>query len=454
MTSLVKMRTYYDEGHTLSKEFRIQQLKKLANGILKYEHEINEALYFDLGKSVEESWATEIGLLLGEIKYAIKNIHLWMKPERVAGSLLTFPSSGKIYKEPLGVVLIIAPWNYPLQLMLAPLIGAIAAGNCVVLKPSEAAPTTEKLIEKLIKEIYDDHFVKVFTGEGSIVVPDLMNQFKFNHIFYTGSTQVGKLIYQQAAADLIPVTLELGGKSPCIVEADADITVTAKRIIFGKFINAGQTCIAPDYILVQETVKEKLLTEMANAIQQFYSSDPASSSDYGKIIHAKHFQRLVQFLHQGKIFYGGKFDESKLFIEPTILTDISLEEEIMKEEIFGPILPVIPFLNTQEAIEIVRKNKNPLSFYLFTKDAKKEKEWMQKISFGGGCINNTVWHFTNKKMAFGGIGNSGLGAYHGQFTFEIFSHRKPVLKSSTWFDPSIKYPPFKGKINLLKKIFK
>lgn len=454
MTSLVKMRTYYDEGHTLSKEFRIQQLKKLANGILKYEHEINEALYFDLGKSVEESWATEIGLLLGEIKYAIKNIHLWMKPERVAGSLLTFPSSGKIYKEPLGVVLIIAPWNYPLQLMLAPLIGAIAAGNCVVLKPSEAAPTTEKLIEKLIKEIYDDHFVKVFTGEGSIVVPDLMNQFKFNHIFYTGSTQVGKLIYQQAAADLIPVTLELGGKSPCIVEADADITVTAKRIIFGKFINAGQTCIAPDYILVQETVKEKLLTEMANAIQQFYSSDPASSSDYGKIIHAKHFQRLVQFLHQGKIFYGGKFDESKLFIEPTILTDISLEEEIMKEEIFGPILPVIPFLNTQEAIEIVRKNKNPLSFYLFTKDAKKEKEWMQKISFGGGCINNTVWHFTNKKMAFGGIGNSGLGAYHGQFTFEIFSHRKPVLKSPTWFDPSIKYPPFKGKINLLKKIFK
>lgn len=454
MTSLVKMRTYYDEGHTLSKEFRIQQLKKLANGILKYEHEINEVLYFDLGKSLEESWATEIGLLLGEIKYAIKNIHLWMKPERVAGSLLTFPSSGKIYKEPLGVVLIIAPWNYPLQLMLAPLIGAIAAGNCVVLKPSEAAPTTEKLIEKLIKEIYDDHFVKVFTGEGSIVVPDLMNQFKFNHIFYTGSTQVGKLIYQQAAADLIPVTLELGGKSPCIVEADADITVTAKRIIFGKFINAGQTCIAPDYILVQETVKEKLLTEMANAIQQFYSSDPASSSDYGKIIHAKHFQRLVQFLHQGKIFYGGKFDESKLFIEPTILTDISLEEEIMKEEIFGPILPVIPFLNTQEAIEIVRKNKNPLSFYLFTKDAKKEKEWMQKISFGGGCINNTVWHFTNKKMAFGGIGNSGLGAYHGQFTFEIFSHRKPVLKSPTWFDPSIKYPPFKGKINLLKKIFK
>ncbi len=454
MNSLVKMKTYYDEGHTLSKEFRIQQLKKLADAILKYENEINEALYLDLGKSIEESWATEIGLLLGEIKYAIKNIHRWMKPERVAGSLLTFPSSGKIYKEPLGVVLIIAPWNYPLQLMLAPLIGAIAAGNCVVLKPSEAAPATEKLIEKLIKEIYDDHFVRVFTGDGAIVVPDLMNQFKFNHIFYTGSTQVGKLIYQQAAADLIPVTLELGGKSPCIVEADADITVTAKRIISGKFINAGQTCIAPDYILVHEAVKEKLLTEMAHAIQQFYSSDPASSSDYGKIIHGKHFKRLVQFLHPGKIYFGGKFDESKLFIEPTILTDISPEDDIMKEEIFGPILPVIPFSNSQEAIEIVRKNKNPLSFYLFTKDAKKEKEWLQKISFGGGCINNTVWHFTNKKMPFGGIGNSGLGAYHGQFTFETFSHRKPILKSPTWFDPSIKYPPYKGKINLLKKIFR
>jgi aldehyde dehydrogenase (NAD+) len=279
-----------------------------------------------------------------------------------------------------------------------------------------------------------------------------MANFKFDHIFYTGSTIVGKEIYKLAANDLIPVTLELGGKSPCIVEADADIKVAGKRIVLGKFINAGQTCIAPDYILVHESIKDKLLNELSSTIHQFYTADPSSSYDYGKIINVKRFETLTSFLTEGKIFSGGNFNKETLYIEPTILTDISMNDEIMKQEIFGPLLPVISYSSTDEAMNIVLQNKNPLSFYLFTKNKKTEDSWIKKIPFGGGCINNTVWQFTNLNMPFGGIGNSGIGAYHGKKTFEVFSHEKPVLKTATWLDPSIKYPGFEGKISLLKKV--
>lgn len=451
MFHLQDLGNFYNSGSTQCYEFRKSQLQALEGAVKKYDEEINAALFLDLKKSQEETWATETGLLLGEIKYAIKHLIQWMKPKKVASGLVTFPSSGKIYRDPLGVVLIISPWNYPLQLLLVPLVGAIAAGNCAVLKPSEMAPATEKIIVKIITETFKENYIKVITGNGAEVVPQMLTSFRFDHIFYTGSTAVGKTIYKMAAEQLTPVTLELGGKSPCIVESDADIKVAAKRIVMGKFINAGQTCIAPDYILVKESVKENLQNELAKTIEQFYTDDPAACYDYGKIINQKRFQKLVSFLSEGKIFYGGKHEQSTLYIQPTILTDISLEDAVMKEEIFGPILPVLSFSSMDEAVQIVQQNNTPLSFYLFTKNKSIEAEWLRRVTFGGGCINNTVYHFANLNMPFGGIGNSGIGSYHGKKTFEIFSHAKPVLKTGTWLDPNLKYPPLKGKMNLLKK---
>ena len=451
-SGLKNMRSFYQEGNTLSYQFRKNQLQALQKAIVKYEDEINKALYFDLKKSKEETWATETGLLMAELKNSIKNLRQWMIPAKISGSLVTFPSSAKIYRDPLGVILIIAPWNYPLQLLLIPLAGAIAAGNCAVLKPSELAPATEKIIIKIIAKTFNENYIKVIPGNGAEVVPLLINDFRFDHIFYTGSTTVGKEIYKLAANDLVPVTLELGGKSPCIVYDDADIKVAARRIILGKFLNAGQTCIAPDYILAHEKIKNKLLEELKDAIIKFYTADAASAYDFGKIINDVRFKKLLKYLDQAKIFYGGKSNEASLYIEPTIIVETSMNDAIMKEEIFGPILPVLAFNETNEAMQIVQQNANPLAFYLFTKNKKVEKEWIQKIPFGGGCINNTVWHFANENFPFGGIGNSGIGAYHGKNTFDLFTHQKPVLKTSTLLDPALKYPPFKGKLKLLKKM--
>lgn len=451
-SGLKNMRSFYQEGNTLSYQFRKNQLQALQKAIVKYEDEINKALYFDLKKSKEETWATETGLLMAELKNSIKNLRQWMIPAKVSGSLVTFPSSAKIYRDPLGVILIIAPWNYPLQLLLIPLAGAIAAGNCAVLKPSELAPATEKIIIKIIAETFNENYIKVIPGNGAEVVPLLINDFRFDHIFYTGSTTVGKEIYKLAANDLVPVTLELGGKSPCIVYDDADIKVAARRIILGKFLNAGQTCIAPDYILAHEKIKNKLLGELKDAIIKFYTADAASAYDFGKIINDVRFKKLLKYLDQAKIFYGGKSNEASLYIEPTIIVETSMNDAIMKEEIFGPILPILTFNETNEAMQIVQQNANPLAFYLFTKNKKVEKEWIQKIPFGGGCINNTVWHFANENFPFGGIGNSGIGAYHGKNTFDLFTHQKPVLKTSTLLDPTLKYPPFKGKLKLFKKM--
>ena len=450
--SLSSMRDFYNTGATLSYQFRKKQLIAFEQAIKKYDDEINAALYADLKKSKEETWATETGLLMAEIRNAIKNLHKWMKAKKVSTGLVTFPSSAKIYRDPLGVVLIIAPWNYPLQLLLIPLAGAIAAGNCAVLKPSELAPFTEKVVIKIIKETFPENYIKVVSGDGAAVVPEMIKNFRFDHIFYTGSTAVGKEIYKLAANDLVPVTLELGGKSPCIVHEDADIKVAAKRIVLGKFLNAGQTCIAPDYLLVHEKVKDDLLIEMKNAIQKFYTVDPSNSNDYGKIINEKRFNKLKGYLEQGEIFFGGKYDASSLYIEPTILLNVSLDDALMKEEIFGPLLPVLSYNSKQEAMEIVQHNANPLAFYLFTKNKSIEEDWMKKIPFGGGCVNNTVWHFANENLPFGGVGNSGIGAYHGKNTFNLFSHAKPVLKSSTAIDPVLKYPPFKGKMKWFKKL--
>jgi len=351
---LNNLRSFYNSGATLSYNFRRDQLESFKNAILKYEDEINEALHADLKKSKEETWTTETGLLLSEIKYAIKNLRKWMKPKSISTGLVTFPSSAKIYRDPLGVVLIIAPWNYPLQLLLVPLVGAIAGGNCAVLKPSELAPATEKLIVKIIEDTFPENYVKVISGNGKEVVPAMINEFRFNHIFYTGSTIVGKEIYKLAANDLVPVTLELGGKSPCIVYDDADLKIAVKRIVLGKFLNAGQTCIAPDYVLVQESVKEKYLAELKETIDRFYSGDAYTSYDYGKIINESRFDTIAGYLNKDKIFYGGKSRKDALYIEPTILINISMKDEVMKEEIFGPVLPVLSFTKTEEAMKIVQ----------------------------------------------------------------------------------------------------
>ena len=454
ITQLQGMRSYSQNGDTRTFEFRKKQLQALKKVILDHEKEIEKALYQDLKKSAEETYATETGLLLAEINVTLKNLREWMQPQVAGTDMVNLPSGSKIFRDPLGVVLIIAPWNYPLQLLLIPLVGAIAGGNCSVLKPSEIAPATSVIIEKMISEIFPPDYVKVVMGDGAEVVPPMMKGFRFDHVFYTGSIPVGKSIYQLAAEQLTPVTLELGGKSPAIVHSDANLSIAARRIVLGKFINTGQTCIAPDYVLVHEAVKEKFMNKLKETITKFYTADPSSSNDYGKIINEKRFDKLVSYLSQGKIVYGGQHSKSELYIAPTVLEDVSLDAALMREEIFGPLLPVISYDNTEEAMQIVQRNSGPLAFYLFTNSKSIEIEWIEKISFGGGCINNTDWHFTNYNLPFGGVGNSGMGAYHGKYTFDTFTRAKPVMKSPTWFDPSIKYPPFKGKLGLFKKVIR
>ncbi len=454
ISSLEKMRQHFNCGATRPYAFRKEQLKKLKASILNHEQDLYDALYADLKKSPEEVWATETGMVLAELSTAIKNLRNWMEPEGVTTNLLNLPSSSKILKEPLGVVLIIGPWNYPFQLLINPLIGAIAAGNCVVLKPSEFAPATDAVMKKIIEESFSSEYILYVQGDGVAVIPEMMNNFSFDHVFYTGSTAVGKIIYKMAAERLVPVTLELGGKSPCVVEADANINVAARRIAMTKFSNAGQMCVAPDYLLVHSSVKDKLVEALKAAALKFFSDKPEESYSYGKIINEKQFDRIASYLSQGKIAYGGRTDKSKLFIEPTILTDISMNGSIMKEEIFGPILPIIPFTTMDEAMAIIQNNPNPLSFYIYTSSNKKEKEWLEAVPAGGSCVNNSSWHLTNHNLPFGGRGFSGTGCYHGKYSFETFSHKKAVMKTPTWFDPSIKYPPFKGKLKLFKLVIK
>jgi len=451
---LQKMRTYFESGITNSYDFRRQQLLILRKAILQYEKELHEALYADLKKSPEESWVAETGFILSEISHTLKHLKTWMHREKVSTNLLNFPSRSYIYKEPLGIVLIIAPWNYPFQLLFTPLIGAIAAGNCIALKPSEFAPATAAVMKKLIEENFSNDYLLYIEGDGAEVVPGMMNEFRFDHVFYTGSTQVGRMIYEMAAKKIVPVTLELGGKSPCVVEDDANIKVAARRIAMTKFSNAGQMCVAPDYVLLHASIKDDFIKAIKDCIQQFFTKDPASSYNYGKIINEKAFNRLVNYIQQGEVIAGGKYDAATYYIEPTILENIPMDSTVMGEEIFGPVLPVIPFKNFEDAKNIILKNANPLAFYVFTESEEREKKWLKEIAFGGGCVNNASWHLTNPHLPFGGRGNSGIGAYHGKESFHVFSHRKAVMKTPTWFDPSIKYPPLNGKLNLFKKIIK
>jgi aldehyde dehydrogenase (NAD+) len=451
---LAAMRQYYNSAATRSYSFRKNQLQKLRSAVLKAEKELHDALYADLKKSPEECWVTETGFLLTEINAALKNLRQWMQSERKATNLLNLPSKSYVIREPLGVVLIIGPWNYPLQLLFTPLVGAIAAGNCVVLKSSEFAPATSAVMKKIIEQNFSREYILYTEGDGAEVVPSLMKNFRFDHIFYTGSTAVGKIIYKMAAEQLIPVTLELGGKSPAVIERDADIKAAARRIAVTKFSNAGQMCVAPDYVLVHEDVKEKFIDNLKKTLLKFFGANPAGSYSYGKIINEKQFNRLTAYLSQGKIAIGGNHDRNKLYIEPTIIEDVNIDAAIMKEEIFGPILPLISFKNFEEAKSIIDRNPDPLAFYIFTSSRKKEDQWLGSVHFGGGCVNNASWHLTNHHLPFGGRGNSGIGNYHGKNSFDTFSHKKSILKTPTWFDPSIKYPPFKGKLWLFKKVIK
>jgi aldehyde dehydrogenase (NAD+) len=447
---LARMRNFYDSGATRTIKYRKAQLQRLKQALSTYEKEISEALFADLKKGPEEVYATESGLLLAEINVALKNLDQWMRPRHAGTNLVNLPSSSKIYRDPLGVVFIIAPWNYPFQLSLIPLVGAIAGGNVALIKPSELAPATAAIIEKIIHAIYPPEYISVIQGDGAEIVPRLMHAFRFDHVFYTGSIAVGKAIAQLAATELVPLTLELGGKSPAIVEPDANLIITAKRIAVGKFTNAGQTCVAPDYVLVHNSVKEPLIAALKQTIERFFGAKPSESKSYGRIINERRFDRLISYLTEGNLITGGENDRATLFIAPTIIDHVSLDSILMKEEIFGPVLPIIGFDTMEEAMAIVRRNPNPLSLYLFTSDNRKEKAWIENIPFGGGCINNSAWQFANHHIPFGGIGYSGIGAYHGKYTFELYTHAKPMMKTPLWIDPGIKYPPFSGKLKLFK----
>lgn len=450
---LAALRRFYDSGATRPYAFRKEQLNKLKRSILEHEEALYAALYTDLKKSKEESWVTELGMVLSELRAIKSNLYNWMQPEPVATNLLNMPSSSKVLREPLGVVLIIGPWNYPFQLLINPLLGAIAAGNCVVLKPSEFAPATAAVMKQILS-VFPEDYILYAEGDGATVIPEMMNNFTFDHVFYTGSTAVGKLIYKMAAEKLIPVTLELGGKSPCVVEEDANIRVAARRIAVTKFSNAGQMCVAPDYILVHATIEGAFIDALKKYVQQFYGTEPESSYSYGKIINEKQFDRVAGYLKEGTLVHGGRTDRAKLFIEPSILTDVPADAKVMQDEIFGPVLPVITYETMDDAKAIIARHPNPLAFYVFTSSSSKEKEWLNAVPFGGGCVNNASWHLTNHHLPFGGRGFSGTGAYHGKQSFETFSHKKAVMKTPAWFDPDIKYPPFKGKLRLFKWVIR
>ena len=451
-TQLEALRQYFQSGATQPFEFRLLQLKRLKQMVLDNEQALYKALHADLKKTDEDAWATEIGFFLSELNYTIEHLKGWMQPKSVPTNLVNLPSSSFTIQEPLGVVCIIAPWNYPFQLLFTPLIGAIAGGNCAVLKPSEFAPATAAVMGKMIADLFPNNYMLYLEGEGATVLPPLLTENRFDHIFYTGSTMVGKIIYKLAAEQLVPVTLELGGKSPAVICDDANLRVAARRLANPKFSNCGQMCIAPDYILVPHALKDALIKELIIALQAFYGADAENSEHYGKIINDKQWLRLTSYLGDGEIVYGGKSNREKLFIEPTIMVDVQPDAKIMQEEIFGPILPVLTYATKEEALAIIQKNPNPLAFYVFTENKNDEAYWLTNVPSGGACVNNATMHITNHELPFGGRGYSGTGGYHGKLSFDTFTHTKSVLKTPTWIDPSFKYPPYKGKGWLIKRL--
>lgn len=451
-TIIHNQREFFVTDETKSIEYRTSQLKALLASIKKHEKEISAALKKDLNKSEFESYETEIGIVLHELRTAIRKLAKWNKPEKVKTPITLFHSRSYEYHDPYGVVLIMSPWNYPFQLTMMPLIGSIAAGNCSVVKPSEYSFYTSNIIEKIIRETFDEKYIAVMRG-GREANKNIMGE-NFDYIFFTGSPAVGHAVMEAAARNLTPVTLELGGKSPCIVDNTADIDIAARRIIWGKLINAGQTCIAPDYLLVQEDIKDKLIGRMKKYICEFYGGHPENCEYYPKIINEKHFSRLQNLLKDGNILYGGNIVPERLTIAPTLVDNIDWDSPVMKEEIFGPIFPIMSFKNFEDILPVLKQKPKPLALYLFTTDNEHKKVILNNISFGGGCINDTITHIANSRLPFGGVGNSGTGQYHGKASFETFTHKKAVVKKYNYIDIALRYPPFKNNIRLLKKIMK
>lgn len=436
-------RKYFEEGNSLSVSKRLEALKRLQKAIREWEPLIQKALYLDLNKGKMEAYMTEVGMVLEELGFAIRHLKSWSKARKVATPLAQFPSKSYRIPEPYGVVLIMSPWNYPFQLTLSPLIGALAAGNCAVLKPSNYSPHTSQLIQDLISSCFPPEYVCVIPG-GREENRALLEQ-KFDYIFFTGGVTVGKLVMQSATRHLTPVTLELGGKSPCLVDHTANLSVIARRIVFGKFLNAGQTCVAPDYILVEKSVEKPLLAALKDAVFQFYGRNALYNPDYPKIINTKHFKRLQGLLVGQTVFCGGESRPDSLKIEPTVLKDVSPESAVMQEEIFGPLLPVLAVDSIDEMISFVRRRPKPLALYLFTSSQDTKRRVLRTLSFGGGCVNDTIIHLASTRLPFGGVGESGMGSYHGKKSFDTFTHYKSIVKKAVWLDLPMRYPPYTDK---------
>ena len=447
-------KAFFNTHKTKNLKFRKQQLKLLSKNIKNHENELLDALYKDLGKSKVEAYATEIGMLLKSIKLMRKELKNWSKTKQTDTPLYLFPTKSYIKKEPYGTVLIIGPFNYPVQLVFEPLIGAIAAGNTAIVKPSELTPHVAIVIKDIIEDTFDEAYVSVV--EGGIEETQTLLSLPFDYMFFTGSEKVGKIVYEAAARKLIPVTLELGGKSPVIVDDTANIKVASERISFGKFTNAGQTCVAPDYILVQRKVKNDLIKALKKTITEFYGENIEKSPDFGRIVNQKHLNRLNDLIqiHKDNVVFGGNSSKEDLYIEPTLLDNITNDNKIMKEEIFGPILPIITYDNFDEVLEIIQSKSKPLSLYLFSEDENMTHRVVEELSFGGGAINDTLMHLANPNLPFGGVGSSGIGQYHGKYSFDTFSHMKSYTFKSTRLESSLFFPPYKGKFKYIKTFFK
>lgn len=449
-----KQKKFFNSGTSKSIQYRINSLKKLKKNISLNENEIINALKSDLGKSETETFFSEIALIYIEINLALKNVKRWSKKRKVSSSLINFLSSDYIIPEPYGVTLNISPWNYPFQLSISPLIGAVAAGNTVILKPSEFSSKTSEIIKKIIENTFEKGHVDVILG-GPEIGSKLLD-FNWDYIFFTGSTNIGKIVAQKAAINLTPTTLELGGKNPCIVDETANLKVASKRIVFGKFLNCGQTCIAPDFILVHESVKKDFTEKIIERIRKIYNEDVENSENYSRIINKKHFSRLIKLLEKDKIIYGGKNNPNSNFIEPTLIDGSNFNSSLMKEEIFGPILPVVSYSNKDELKKILDNYKDPLAFYIFSNDKKFSNELIKRYSFGGAAVNDTISQIVNHRLPFGGIRNSGLGSYHGKQSFKTFSFYKPYIVKSNIFDLNAKYKIDSSSViyKLLKKVVK
>ena len=443
---------YFKNGKTLPINKRKKLLKNLKKEILANEKEIFDVLKKDLRKSNYETYLTEIGILITEIDLFLKNIDNWAKPKKVKSSLLSFPSSDYVYSEPYGKILIISPWNYPFQLAILPTMSAVAAGNTVVLKPSEHAPHTSKLIKYIIEKVFEKSHVLVI--EGAAETASKLLEYRWDYIFFTGSVRIGKIVAAAAAKTLTPITLELGGKNPCIIDDTIDLKLAARRIVWGKFVNAGQTCIAPDFLIVKNNIKDKLIGELLSEIKRAYGENPENSEDYPRIVNKTNLSRLSNLIEGTNIVYGGKYNIDTCYFSPTIIDEPKIESPLMAEEIFGPILPVISYDNENEIEKLILKYEKPLALYVFSTNNKFSEKIIRKYSFGGGAINDTIIHCGNPNLPFGGVGHSGIGAYHGKASFDLLSHKKSIIKKGNWLDIKIRYAPYDGKLNTVKKFFK